>query len=790
MSTISLDRNSPNAFVLVPHGAFSNMKSVMDQVWKLNLDSTDSHPFYLSTTYGLRAKSVQLFPNLIHKNRRIAKPEDFSLLPRVIDYSPASLLVEAEYQNQISFLFTFFFLEPEILTGNIQLRNLKQTPIDITLQLALNLVPMGKGQPSHPDKSGNNQFITGKTDQLEPVLFMTGGPSAINNPFPALSIQLELKSEGFQQLAWTLVSKETKSLSFERAKKIITSGWRETLRIHKMKHAGQTIDIKTENPNWDGAFFLSQVNAKTHLLKYEQEPDNPQFIKFRLPDQSSLSDNNESKKNTLTNLELNHLCQVILPSEVDIAILLLEKQIKKQIQKLHKNDRENNLPHVIAQKGCPLLGSLLLEIYEIKPDIKLLERFFPSLVELFRSWVIDPSSGTNANNLHWDTPTQLQIDSGLFSFDIWESYSNGLDIKKVESPALYAMLYKEAKALDKLSKLLHERSHGRFFKYWEKECQQKLDNCWQEEKRLYGYQDIKTHLSSFGESIFRGQGSSKFEINQSFIKPERLQCHIFSSDEHTRACTVSIKGISSKGEQIEEHFKSPDLLWVSRRVHLTTENLYLKLESACFEGLNSQDEFTIETADVSQPDITCLLPLWAGSGAEKHRKEISSTLFDQQKDLLSYGIPETWQGHNHMPKDLPVRVNILWNTLILEGLTNQGESQKAAELFINIMDSIVHGLIDYDGFYPLIDTETGQPVGQYNAISGLVPIRLFLKIAGIKLLSPTKVALWGSNPFPWPIKIHWKGLSLWKEQDQTKITFPNGATTEQTDQKSVLIAAE
>lgn len=788
MHIISLDRNSPNAFVLVPYGAFSIEKPNKDQVWILNLDCKDPYPFCLTTTYGLRAKSVRLFPNLIHENRRISKPKDFSLLPRVIEYSPASISIEAEYQNQIKFLFSCFFIEPEVLVGNSQIRNLTETQIDITLQLALNLVPMGKGEPSHPEKVGNNQFITGYTDNLEPVLYMTGGPTAISNPFPALSIQLNLLPSSAQQLSWTLVSKETKSQSFERAKKIITSDWQNGFHAHIMEHKGLTIGIKTGEPEWDSAFFLSQVNAKTHFLEYIKEPGIPHFIKIRLPDSSSISDNLDSKSKTLTNLELNHLCQVLLPAEIDNAIYLIENQIKIQIANLERNPGNNNYETIY--KGCPLLASLLLEIYEINQDIRLLERSFPDLCKLYQLWIIDPVSGTEMDNLHWESPTQLQIDSGLFSFDIWESYSRGLDIKKVESPALYAMLLKESKALSKISKILGERSEMRYFNHRVKEFQQRLEDCWQEKMCQYGYQDINTHLCSSGETVYQDHVSSEVEIHQNFTKPQRLHCQIFASDEYTRACRIRIKGKSSKGEPIEEVFKSPGLLWVSGRAHLTSKYLYQEIETLSFEGLNLQDEFILETVDLTQTDITCLLPFWADGGMEKHLQEMSSTLLDSHNDLLSIGIPETWEGERPLPDDLPLRVNVLWNTLILEGLANYGESQKAAELFTNIMRGIVHGLKDYDGFFPLFDSNTVQPVGQYNAISGLVPIHLFLIIAGIKLLSPTKVALWGSNPFPWPIEINWKGLSLWKEGDHTRITFPNGAAAEHNSEKPVLITAE
>jgi len=790
MHTHSLDRNDPNAFVLVADGAFSKEQTVKDQVWTLNLDSTDPQPFYLSTTYGLRAKSMRVFPNFILENRRISKPEDFASLPRVIHYSPSSIQIEAQCQGGISFLFTIFFPEPEVLTGSIQIKNLKQIPRNIILQLAVNLVPMGKGQPSHPDKSGINQFLTGKTDQIEPVLFMTGGPTAINNPFPALSIELGFVARGMQELSWVLVSKKRKSESFEKAKQTINSGWQKALNQHIIHHEAQIIDIKTGNKDWDATFFLSQVNADTHLLKYQEDYDLPHFIKIRLPDRSSISDNVETPSATLTNLEFNHLRQVILPAKVDLASHLLGKQITGQVERYEKKPQDMDFTTGSPWKCCPILGSILLEIYEITQNKEILERHFLDLDKLFKSWVLDFSSGSEKKFLHWDNPSQLQIDTGLFTYDRWESYSKGLDIKKAESPALYAMLFKETKALYKISKILGDRTHQRFYNKWQKKCHQLLENCWDEDKSLYGYKDIETHQSPPRELFHKGHTLSVIEINQSVSKPQRLHCQIFASDEYTRACTVRIEGKTSEGKPIQEIFKTGEILWANGCAHLTTEHLFGEVDSISFEGLAPEDKFTLGTADYSQIDITCLLPLWANAGNESHLQETTEALIELQKNEFKFGIPETWENQNPLPEALPVRVNLLWNILILEGILSRDHSSQAVDLFTNLMSAIIRGLKDYDGFFPLYEEKTGQPVGQYNAISGLLPVRLFLKLAGIKILSPSKVALWGMNPFPWPIEIHWKGLSLWKEKEETKIIFPNGATAEHNAQNPVLLASE
>jgi len=790
MQPLSLDRTSPNAFILVSEGEFLKYLPKKDQVWTLNLDTKDPQPFLLSTTYGLRAKSMRLFPYFIYQNQRISKPDDFVHPPKVTCYTPSSVQIEAKYRDHFEFVFICYLPEPDVLTGGIQIRNLQEIPINITVQLAVKLIPMGKGQPSHPEKSGSNQFLAGKTDTVEPILFMTGGPSAINNPFPALSLHLDIEAQQSQDVSWALISKESKTTALDKARYMITTIWRQGFQANNKRDKRQTIQIKTGNPDWDAAFLLTQVNARTHFVRCTKDENDFRFIKTRLPDHSSFNQEDPYSTDSLTNLDLYHLSQVLMPASADMFAPLLEKHVIHQIERQKPNPENNNFPSRKTKNGCPILATTVLAVYEITKNHDFLSNLYPFLTEFFRSWVSDHASGNEKEHLVWETSSQLQIDTGLCTYDFWETCCKGLDITKAESPALYAMLFQEAKALYKISKTIGERSQQRYFSHWQKELFKRLENCWHEDDGAYGFQDIQSHLSPSQELRFTGRVTSHVEIRKTFIKPQRLQCHIIASDEHTRACTVKIKGLSTTGESIEEVFKSPNILWVLGQAHLTTENLFGELVSISFEGFKPDDQFILETADFTQQDITCLLPLWADAGSQAHRQSLASRWLDSHRTAFSYGIPEIWPGKQALPEDLPVRVNVLWNTLIIDGIANQGKNETAASLYTNLMDAIIHGLKNYDGFYPLFDHKNGRPAGQYNALSGLVPIQLFLKIAGIKLFSPNKVAVWGHNPFPWSIEVHWRGLSLIKEQTYTSITFPNGATAHHDSGKPVLISSE
>ena len=120
-------------------------------------------------------------------------------------------------------------------------------------------------------------------------------------------------------------------------------------------------------------------------------------------------------------------------------------------------------------------------------------------------------------------------------------------------------------------------------------------------------------------------------------------------------------------------------------------------------------------------------------------------------------------------------MNVLWNTLILQGLTRAGYHNEAAQLFARMMGAIWQGLQGYQGFFPHYDSQNGRPSGTRNSLAGLVPLGLFLELGGIRLYNPNKVAVWGENPFPWPLEVHWQGLSIHKEAANVRITFADGS---------------
>lgn len=266
-----------------------------------------------------------------------------------------------------------------------------------------------------------------------------------------------------------------------------------------------------------------------------------------------------------------------------------------------------------------------------------------------------------------------------------------------------------------------------------------------------------------------------------------MQLHLFAADENTRACRIQITGESTEGDPIREVFKGTEIRWVMGRAHLTTRHLYQSLQSLSLQGLQPEDRFLLETADLSQSDVSCLLPLWAGACTEEQCAAILETCLDQAAPSHLFGIPETWKGPHELPAELALRSNVLWSTLIIEGLLKAGCQDAAVECFSHLMTAITGGLRDYAGFFPYYDAHDGCPAGPRNALSGLAPLQLFLALAGIRLFTPSKLAIWGRNPFPWPVEVHWQGLTIRRDGAQTSVTFPDGAVYNGKTEKPLLL---
>ena len=787
MDTLPIKFSSPKAFILAARDSAASYSQKNDQVWELEISDHTVHPISLHTTYGLRAREMRIFPSFTIHNKRITGLRDYFSPPAVTRYLPDAFCVQVSPGKGLDVQWEGYLANNDTIVGTIMMTNNTPNSASVTLELAALLVPMRKGEPMHPDKDGINQIITGESGDLCPVLFMTGGPNAEISHFPTLSVPEQLEPGQARRLTWALVTKNSQEDSLSAARRISAFDWRAAVREKAVEQERQTLQIHTGNPDWDAAFLLSQIQAQVHCVK--PDAGSPSiYLRSRLPDEAMSSNNGEPVLNDLTLLEAYHLFQALPVHDPSVLADILTPF-------LNRIDEDGVLPsrlftaiHNKPIRECPMLAQLYLRLFETHPDLSWLQEAFPHLCRFFDSWFKRNGNPDDSPSPRWDDPRQYQCGTGLFTFDIWEETGHGMDIGWTLSPALLAMLSEEAAALAQISKLLKDRTSQKKFNEIKKSLHEQIQATWDERLSLFSYQDLQSHQSPTRELYFPGRVQPKLEINKVFFQPQRLQLHLNASDENTRVCRLTISGTDSDGNPIQEIIKAHDIRWVMGRAHLTTAYCFQSLESLAIEGLKAGDRFLLETADYSQPDITCLLPLWSGDIKADQRKILLANLLDPEKEGHSFGIPETWEAGHDLPKELNVETNVLWNTLIISGLNRAGCQEAAAMFFTQMMAAILNGLHHFAGFFASYSVLSGQPTGPRNPLAGLVPVQLFLSLAGIRVFSPRKLAVWGHNPFPWPVEVHWQGLSIRREGSTTLVTFPDGSRYQGTTEKPQVLA--
>ena len=194
-------------------------------------------------------------------------------------------------------------------------------------------------------------------------------------------------------------------------------------------------------------------------------------------------------------------------------------------------------------------------------------------------------------------------------------------------------------------------------------------------------------------------------------------------------------------------------------------------------------------------DHSLYLPLWSGMlSDERAQKLVDISLLAPEQSWRPFGIPACTEPpvivQDAIPESVGSMVHLPWNALICEGLLSFGRRVEAAELVNRLMSAITKSLKREGYFRRYYHAETGQGSSERDALEGLAPVGAFLETLGVQVISPYKVILEGDNPFPWPVTVKYKGLTVLRQAEKTSIVFPDGQTAVVDDPSRKVVALE
>ncbi len=789
MQKWNLGKTDPLSLTLATDARFSAPDYSNDHIWEVELTGGEPSAINLRTTYGLRARSMRIFPCFSEGDRLICDPDSFLDPPRVTAFYANFLEISFSPLKDIDVIIEYWIPDSHTVTSRITLKNNSPEEREIGFELATVLAPID-GEIFKPEQIQSVNILAGKAGNLSPVIFLTGGPAHGTAPQPSLKLKFDLGSGGKRQFSWAQAALEEKEDSFELARKTLTRPW-DAERAHiELTNASEMIEIETSDSDWNAAFALSQQSAIRLVFGAGEELPHQSFVSARQPDHgnSLTGDGKDYSANWSgqTPLESYYLAN-LLPSLPRLGQGFIKNFIAQQ-------DEKGNIDHKIGIAGqhskilaTPLLASLAWKLYEKSQDEDFLEEIYPALQKFFWAWFA-PEHDRNHDTLpEWDHPLQSGFENhSLFSF--WHPWARGVDISTVHSPSLFAALYGEAQALAKISTIVGKKSDIAVLKAQTDLLKKGAEKCWEPRSSSYKYIDRDSGLAQRGKILIRQTGGGEIKLKEKFEKAIRIQIEIKPKGKSTRRPTAEIAEFVTKAGE-DEFLSALDFKPTDAGFVATSQRIYTKIGKITVDDIDKKDKVIIRSVDLRTEDHTQLLPLWAEMMDEnKARTLVSRTVCNAEKFARPYGLPACPTPPTKTAEATCLSVHLPWNLLVAEGLLAYGYKDEATRLFAHFMNAIIQNLKENNAFYESYNAEVGTGLGERNALTGLVPLGLFLEILGVRIISDKKVRLEGVNPFPWAVTVRYRGLVIKREMHKTEITFPNGKQAQITDDVPCLIS--
>jgi hypothetical protein len=559
----SLGIGDPLYLTLAADSRLSIPDYLNDHIWELVLGGGEPPALSLRTTFGLRAKSMRIFPRFSENGKTVSSPSDFDQPPTLRRFYPNFSIVDYAPLPNIDVSSEHWVPASNTISGRVTLSNKSNATRRVRFEVCGLLAPIdGQGMSTRQMQMVN--VLTGETGGLFPVLYLTGGPAHGSGPHPSLSLDLELGPGATRQLTWAHAAADSLQTSFDLARQVAGRPWEAELARLELLNAGQTIEVQTGDRDWDASFALSQCAGYGLLFPPTQHLLHTSFVSARGPDNghSPKGDGTDSPSSWSggTPLEAYYLASVLPASQTAQDAL-------KNFLTIQKEDGTiDGKPGLAGQRGrylaAPLLASLAWKIHETKEDTDFLKQVFPYLHKFFWAW-FSPEYDEDRDGLpQWKHILQTGFEDNPL-FDTWHEWSLGVDITQVHSPALEAMLYREAACLIRMAELLGQNDVLPLLREQSAKLWASIESAWRARTGLYHYRDRETGSSLAGKVLVTQSGSGTVSPKLKFEAPIRLLIEVQTQSPAAKRPEIRIHQYVTKAA--DEVVKSGDHQWLEFR---------------------------------------------------------------------------------------------------------------------------------------------------------------------------------------------------------------------------------
>ncbi|MFN2149312.1 MAG: MGH1-like glycoside hydrolase domain-containing protein [Anaerolineales bacterium] len=753
-----------------------------DQIWELRPGGGEPSSLAIETTFGLRARGMRIFPLVSVEGQNLVDPAAFSQGPVVHTLLPNYLFLSARPLAALQMNLEYWVHDSHSLLGRITLINRGEAGAAVELRLNALLQAGEAGGPFSGIQIDGVHVLAGEIEQLEPVIFLEGGAGSPPSAFPALGVQATLAAGRSRSWVWAHAGETERRASFDRARLLCGMPWEPNIARLKLLNSG-LLDIETGNPDWDTAFWLTQVAAVQAFAGPGRQSAAPGLVGRRSPrDGFSTTGDGSDYDGAWGGVDAS-LAHFVSRQILFAAPELVQGEIRNRVKAVNAAGEMDGRPGPGGQRAgwesMPLLGELTWRLFERTHDRNLLLQVYPALRDSARRWLNTLNDHDQDGYPEWRFLPQTGFGAWP-AFVGWERWGQGLEISKVERPDLATYFFAECTALAAIAQVIGE---DRDIPWLQSACHTirgELESVWSEKAAIFHSRDRDLDRPLEGERLGRQKGTFRLDLKQDFEEPVRLLLRTFGEESAAKNLTVAIQGKGRTHRKMVEEFTYRRYQWFWKMGCVTAEKLATRLDAVRIAGLDESFTTEVWLADTTRQDAGSLLPLWAGMiTAEQAERLIQGSILDTKRFWRRFGLPTVSARDSAYHPEREGNPGSVWmfsNTLFVEGLLRYGHRQHAAELVGRLMSAVIERLRKKREFGTYYHPDEPVPLGDDHAFEGLAPLDVFLESLGLQMHHPARVRVEPGNPYPWPVTIRWRGLTVKFQGEQVMIGFPDGAS--------------
>jgi len=624
--------------------------------------------------------------------------------------------------------------DPRVFCSRQRIRNRSSQHRDISL----NLIFQGEtGRSGFRFSSQTHQgrlILSGSSPNQHLAVFMTEGEHDPRGPSNRLRSRVGLSPGGCLDIRWILAIGDSWAESINFLEEIIALDWEGEISRRLIYQAGG-LQIRTGIPEWDFSLAFSQRTARLILN---------QLLPPRVGGGLSVPPLNPFQAWTLYQ-----------------ALPVLDPEEMERIVQAACGDENGGDP------PFPLQAELLWQAFRSGASRDLITSAIPVVERNLQRWF------SKAYDIDGDgVPEEPGWFSTQFSLfppggDSW-THSDGF----LETPGLAALLDNAINRLKDLQEQLSGETPSEILSAKMGKLRAYLAGSWQESLSRYQSRDAISHLSEEGyrlqERISAGWNMLKIDLPY----PSRLILRIFGrrSGRPSIDLRVTLQGYDWRGRYRIEELTTRDIQWSLKGGWGITSCTFARLDTCSLQSPAEDLEIVISAPPSDRKDLRITLPLWL-DGPDPH----------QGSELIDAWLAEVtpfWSNFGLKTTPLPGRqpVQLPLNSLSAQGLLRNGRQALAGKLFTHWMKAAEINISRIGCLFSAWDANTGIGSGKGNQLEGLLPARLLLEAAGVRIGKPSELVIDGVSPPFFPVELAYRGAVIRIEEAETIMRAASGET--------------